>query len=104
MAAHEAAHDQRFPARFHAWCCAHIAPNTDRETTERLITEHEEEFEFVGVHEEEDQFAFLYARALMPEMGDEEYLETMDTIMAPAPLAARLERLRAIAEEFGHGG
>lgn len=93
-----------FPARFHRWWNNHVSRDAPTEVTERLIFAHRDEFQLAGVREEEDQFLFLYARALMPDMGDADYLQSMDAIMTRAPLAHRMERLQAIAREFGHRG
>ncbi|RIV85692.1 hypothetical protein [Aurantiacibacter zhengii] len=93
-----------FPARFHRWWNVHVSRDTPAEVTERLIFAHRDEFQMAGVREEEDRFLFLYARALMPEMGDADYLQTMDAIMTRAPLPQRMEQLRRIASEFGHRG
>lgn len=72
--------------------------------TERLVFAHRDEFDLVGVEEDEDRFLFLFARALMPEMADAEYLASMNTIVERVPVETRMERLRAIAKEYGHHG
>lgn len=104
MDAYEADHAAGFPARFHAWWTQAVDPEADKAVTERLVFAHREEFQLVGVNDEPDQFLFLYARALMPEMGDQDYLETMDAIMLKASQTDRMKLLVQIAEKFGHRG
>ena len=101
MEAFEAEHAAGFPRRFHEWWQTHIAPDKPAGTTERLVFAHRDEFQLVGVREEEDQFLFLYARALMPEMGDMAYLATMDAVFLRAPVS---ERIAAIADIARKGG
>ncbi len=104
MEAFEAAYAAGFPRRFHEWWCAHIAPATPAQTTERLVFAYSDEFQMVGVREEEDQFLFLYARALMPDMGDMAYLAAMDAVFLRAPLAQRIAAIADIAKRGGQHG
>ena len=104
MDAYEEKHASGFPKRFHEWWQAMVDPKADANYTERLVFAHRDEFGTVGVDEDEEQFMFLYARALMPEMGDRDYLETMDVIFAPQPEIERMKALKAIAAKYAHRG
>ncbi len=104
MEAFEAAYAAGFPRRFHEWWCTHIAPGAPAQATERLVFAHSDEFQMVGVREEEDQFLFLYARALMPEMGDMAYLATMDAIFLREPLERRIAAIADVAKRGGQRG
>ncbi|MEP0191797.1 MAG: hypothetical protein ABJP70_06120 [Erythrobacter sp.] len=104
MDAYEADNAAGFPARFHAWWKQAISSDADKAVTERLVFAHRDEFEVAGVQEDEEQFLFLYARALMPELGDLDYLETMDAIFAPVEEPDRLKLLNDIARKYGHRG
>lgn len=97
-------HAAALPHRLHLWWREHIDAAAEPQVTERLVFAHRGEFQLVGVREEEDQFLFLYARALMPEMGDHDYLETMDAIFTRVPLAERIAMIAAIARKYGHRG
>ena len=104
MGAFEADQASAFPRRFHEWWQSRIDRSADAQITEKLIFAHRDEFELAGVETDEEQFLFLYARALMPELGDRDYLETMDAIFDRKPESDRMKMLAAIAEKFGHRG
>lgn len=104
MEAFEAAYAAGFPRRFHQWWCAHIASGAPTQVTERLVFAHGDEFQIVGVREEEDRFLFLYARALMPDMGDMAYLATMDAIFLREPVERRIAGIATIAKGDGQHG
>lgn len=93
-----------FSRRLHAWWCQNVDPHVVGEKTERLLFIHKVEFDLVGVADEEDCFLFLYARELMPKMGDHDYLETMDAIFSRRVLKERVAEIAAIAQRFVHHG
>lgn len=96
--------DRAFPHRFHRWWLETVDADADQHQTERLVFAHRDEFDVVGVEEDEERFLFLYARAIMPEMGDREYLEAMDAIFARKAQSERLADLAGIARKYGHRG
>lgn len=104
MEAHEADQARAFPLRFQQWWQDRVSPRIERQFCQELVMRHQEEFQLAGVEEDEEKFLFLYARALMPEMGDAEYLETMDMIFALLPEAEKIRGLGEIARRFGHRG
>lgn len=104
MDSYEADHAAGFPKRFHAWWRETVDPDADTNLTERLIFAHKEEFELVGAEDQQDRFLFLYARALMPDLGDRDYLETMDAIFARVPEVEKMKMLKDIAVKYGHRG
>ncbi|MEO0463335.1 MAG: hypothetical protein AAF127_09400 [Pseudomonadota bacterium] len=104
MQAMERAHQAAFPKRFHAWWREHISPKAKTTDTEKLIVAYRDEFDLVGVDEEEHKFLFLYARGLMPQMGDTQYLHSMDAILRDVSVGMRTKRLRAIAKEMSSHG
>ena len=88
------------PAAFGRWWDQHAAilGPLDSSTASALFERYAPEAEIAEIHPMEDEiFLWVAARYLMIDMGDRQYLATMDVIFSDTDDAGKLAALRHIA-------
>lgn len=107
MAAFETQMTRERPAAFGRWCEAHAAilGAIDRFTAAALFDRYAAEASIAEISPDEDLvFAWIAARYRMPEMGDRQYLATMDVIFADIDDRAKLSAIDHIARTIPSDG
>jgi hypothetical protein len=106
MAAMEADHTRRKPARMAAWWDVHadLLGTRDIFSCRRLLESLADEIAFAGLENETQQFLFCAARVRMPDMGDQQYLLTMDAIVGPGDDREKLLAFDGIARTVPANG
>lgn len=99
LSAFENEHARKKGLRFGSWWQQHAAQLGPRDhfSCARLIDGMAEEIEITGLAAENQQFLFVAARCRMPDMGNEQYLRTLDAIAGRGDDAAKLAAIDAIA-------
>jgi hypothetical protein len=107
MAAFEAQMTRERPATFGRWCerYAAILGPIDRFTAAGLFDRYAPEAAIAEIDPDEDLiFVWIAARYRMPEMGNRQYLATMDVIFNDADDGAKLTAIDQIARTIPSDG
>lgn len=99
MGAFAAEHQRQRPLRFAKWWQQYeaIIGQRDAFSLARLLEQLEPEIALTGLKDESQHFLFIAARCRMPEMGNRQYLEVLDVLVADMADEDKLRAFDAIA-------